>query len=405
MLAGLARPSPMLVRHQPQAAPKPAPPATPGAATQPPRPGRRQREPDAPRRPRGRRRTGRRGARRTGWHAPATTCVVVERKTFPREKTCGDGLTPRAVHQLEDMGLGAALTRFHRYDGLRASPTASRSNCSGPSTPSSRPTATSCAGATSTRWSPTTRSPPARCVREGTEAIAPVARRRARARRGREGQGDGRDRRRSDARYVVVADGANSRFGRALGTARNRALPAGHGDPRLLREPAARRPVDRVRARRARPQRRLAARLRLDLPGGRRHHQRRHRPAVDVPRLEARQHVAPAWTSSPRPRRRTGASRPTASCGPPTGGRLPMGGSVDAERRARPGCVVGDAAGTINPFNGEGIDYAYETGRMAAGLLDEALDDRRRHGAAALPAPARRRSTASTSRWPGCSPR
>ena len=28
--------------------------------------------------------------------------------------------------------------------------------------------------------------------------------------------------------------------------------------------------------------------------------------------------------------------------------------------------VVGDAAGSINPFNGEGIDYAYETGRMAA---------------------------------------
>ncbi|MCC6226644.1 MAG: hypothetical protein IT195_09585 [Microthrixaceae bacterium] len=35
--------------------------------------------------------------------------------------------------------------------------------------------------------------------------------------------------------------------------------------------------------------------------------------------------------------------------------------------------VVGDAAGSINPFNGEGIDYAYETGRMAAGLLDECL--------------------------------
>jgi flavin-dependent dehydrogenase len=35
--------------------------------------------------------------------------------------------------------------------------------------------------------------------------------------------------------------------------------------------------------------------------------------------------------------------------------------------------VVGDAAATINPFNGEGIDYAYETGRMAAGLVGEAL--------------------------------
>jgi flavin-dependent dehydrogenase len=35
--------------------------------------------------------------------------------------------------------------------------------------------------------------------------------------------------------------------------------------------------------------------------------------------------------------------------------------------------VVGDAAGSINPFNGEGIDYAYETARMAADLVDEAI--------------------------------
>jgi menaquinone-9 beta-reductase len=35
--------------------------------------------------------------------------------------------------------------------------------------------------------------------------------------------------------------------------------------------------------------------------------------------------------------------------------------------------VAGDASGAINPFNGEGIAYAYETGRMAAEVLDEAL--------------------------------
>ena len=38
--------------------------------------------------------------------------------------------------------------------------------------------------------------------------------------------------------------------------------------------------------------------------------------------------------------------------------------------------VVGDASGAINPFNGEGIDYAYETGRLAADVLDEALRTR-----------------------------
>ena len=57
---------------------------------------------------------------------------------------------------------------------------------------------------------------------------------------------------------------------------------------------------------------------------------------------------------------------------PPTGGRLPMAGSVNP--KVGPNwLVVGDAAGSINPFNGEGIDYAYETARMAADLLDEAL--------------------------------
>jgi flavin-dependent dehydrogenase len=35
--------------------------------------------------------------------------------------------------------------------------------------------------------------------------------------------------------------------------------------------------------------------------------------------------------------------------------------------------VVGDAGGTINPFNGEGIAYAYESGRIAADAVHLAL--------------------------------
>ena len=35
--------------------------------------------------------------------------------------------------------------------------------------------------------------------------------------------------------------------------------------------------------------------------------------------------------------------------------------------------TIGDAAGSINPWNGEGISYAYETGRMAAEHVGEAL--------------------------------
>ena len=59
-------------------------------------------------------------------------------------------------------------------------------------------------------------------------------------------------------------------------------------------------------------------------------------------------------------------------CGPPTGGKLPMGLSV--EPRIGPNVLaIGDAAGSINPFNGEGIAYGYETGRLAAACVGRAL--------------------------------
>jgi geranylgeranyl reductase family protein len=47
---------------------------------------------------------------------------------------------------------------------------------------------------------------------------------------------------------------------------------------------------------------------------------------------------------------------------------LPMGGAVSGV--AGPNwMLVGDAAGCVNPLNGEGIDYGLETGRLAAQLL------------------------------------
>ena len=103
-----------------------------------------------------------------------------------------------------------------------------------------------------------------------------------------------------------------------------------------------------------------------------------------------RQHLAPddgvgghrAGALGHRPRERRSASPPAAAC------RWP----ARSTRRSGPTwVVVGDAAGSINPFNGEGIDYAYETGRMVAGLLDEALATGDGLAAAALPRAARGR--------------
>src|SRR6202158_4521226 len=61
------------------------------------------------------------GAAAACWLADAGHRVlVVERKQFPREKTCGDGLTPRAVRQLEDLGLAEELEPYLRFEGLRS---------------------------------------------------------------------------------------------------------------------------------------------------------------------------------------------------------------------------------------------------------------------------------------------
>lgn len=52
----------------------------------------------------------------------------------------------------------------------------------------------------------------------------------------------------------------------------------------------------------------------------------------------------------------------------PTSALLPMGGAVSGV--AGPNWIlVGDAAGCVNPLNGEGIDYGLETGRVGIDLL------------------------------------
>ena len=56
----------------------------------------------------------------------------------------------------------------------------------------------------------------------------------------------------------------------------------------------------------------------------------------------------------------------------PTGGRLPMGLSV-TPRHGPDYVLCGDSSGSINPFNGEGISYGYETGRIAAAYVAEAI--------------------------------
>lgn len=57
----------------------------------------------------------------------------------------------------------------------------------------------------------------------------------------------------------------------------------------------------------------------------------------------------------------------------PTSALLPMGGAV-SHVAGRNWALIGDAAACVNPLNGEGIDYGLETGRLVAELLAETPD-------------------------------
>lgn len=57
----------------------------------------------------------------------------------------------------------------------------------------------------------------------------------------------------------------------------------------------------------------------------------------------------------------------------PTSALLPMGGAVSGVA-GQNWMLIGDAAACVNPLNGEGIDYGLETGRLAAQMLSEESD-------------------------------
>lgn len=44
--------------------------------------------------------------------------IVIDRARFPRDKTCGDGLTPRAIAQLQHFGLATLFTDLYTSQGL-----------------------------------------------------------------------------------------------------------------------------------------------------------------------------------------------------------------------------------------------------------------------------------------------
>ena len=313
------------------------------------------------------------------WLAKAGWSVcLIEKKQFPREKTCGDGLTPRSVYQLAQMGLEPVVAaNGHKYQGLRGfgfgasvemnwpdhpvfpnyGYTITRFNLDGLVAEQAQSLgATLLNGVEATGLlEPSESDRGGLCGAKGVTVLEKAT--------GTTGEIRGR--------YVVVGDGQNSRLGRELGTQRNRSWPMGmalrgyytsdrHDEPWIDSHLDIRDPKGDVV-----PgygwifplgDGRVNVGVGLLSTGG-------AWKGVNTTKLQEYfvAQTADAW-----------GLNENSCCGPATGGRLPMGLSLSPRAGANT-LTIGDAAGSVNPFNGEGIAYGYETGRLAAGVVAEAL--------------------------------
>ena len=296
--------------------------------------------------------------------------TIVERKKFPREKTCGDGLTPRAVKELGDMGLSTQLERFHRYEGLRATAHGKELELQWPTHP------------IYPRYGYVVRrreldmmvarnaqNAGAKLLEEH-EAVAPIMEKGC-VRGAMITNKANNTTVALHADYVIIADGANSRFGRSMGTSRERAWPYGTAIRTYWQSPRHQEPwIESALD--------VKDRNGKSMPGygwifpvgdgtinigvGLLSTFKNFKDVNTSNLLDSYAHmVADRWEIDP--------TKPECKA---TSGKIPMGGSV-GPKVGPTHIVIGDAAGSVNPFNGEGIDYAYETAHMAADVIHDAL--------------------------------
>ncbi|HEY7873508.1 MAG TPA: geranylgeranyl reductase family protein [Actinomycetota bacterium] len=293
--------------------------------------------------------------------------LVCEKKTFPREKTCGDGLTPRAVRELELMGLGDELGRWERVRGLRVTAAGRTLELPFPELDDFcdyglvKPRKdldqivldhAERAGA-KVLYHTQVKEP----IFDGGVLKGIVAKR-------------DDDVEEINARWVVCAEGAATKFARSLGRARDVDYPMGFAIRQYFESPYQQSGwFDAFLDVRSGPDAlpgygwvfpvgdgtvNVGVGL-LSTFGGWRDINLHHMQNNFIANLPPELGVSPD----------TVVSKPRA-------GRLFMGQSVWPPHG--PGFIlVGDAAGMINPCNGEGIAYAYETGRIGARHIDDAL--------------------------------
>jgi menaquinone-9 beta-reductase len=297
--------------------------------------------------------------------------TVVDRARFPREKVCGDGLTPRGVAAMIKMGVDPSDPGFERVRGLRVHSRSATIDLPWPEL-STWPDY----GLVRTRHDfdqllvQRATKAGARLM-EGTEALEPTF---------HEGWVTGgtvrpvgehdADTTTVRARYVVAADGAASRFAKPAGVSRDASRPLGIAARRYYRTSYHPGPwfeswLDLWEGDLLLPGYGWLFPLpdgRVNLGGG------LLNTFKGFKDISAQRLFNAFATMLPQ---EWGISEESAD-GRVLSGPLPM--SLNRTPQAVPGMLlVGDAMGAVNPFNGEGIAYAMESGELAADLIHESL--------------------------------
>lgn len=309
------------------------------------------------------------GAAAAYWTAKAGHSVLlVEKSEYPREKTCGDGLTPRSIYELEQMGFDFSAQEFHKIIGLR-----------------------SYAGDTlnvELEWPDHSKYPNWGGVIRRMDLdmqLAQLAEKEGAVIRAHTTAKphivDGRlvgvalesagALEIVEAKVVVIADGSTSRFGRAMGTVRRKDYPLGLAARGYYSSPLS---TDGFME----SQLDIRDKSGASMPGyGWVFPLGDGTVNVGVGLLSTFRHwkdvnttnmMADYVASAPKHWELSEEAKLTDA----KGGKLLM--SFSKGPRVGPNwIVVGDAMGAINPWNGEGIAYGYETGRIASEHIDRAL--------------------------------
>ena len=307
------------------------------------------------------------GSATAAWAARAGRDVVLaDAAVFPRDKTCGDGLTPRAIGELERLGLGDWVRAHVVSHGLRAHGFGQTLLLPWPG--GSLPAYGSAVART--ELDDHLRTTAIKAGAQGLDGTRAVDVRRDGERVAAVVFDRDGERVEIACDHLVVADGVRSPLGRILGREWHRDTVYGV---------AARSYVDSTRS----DDPWISSHLELRDSGGgilsgygwifplgdgqvnvgvgtlataKRPAQVALRPLMDFYADERRAEF--------------GLSGDLRT---PTSALLPMGGAVS--NVAGPNwALVGDAAACVNPLNGEGIDYGLEGGRLVVDLIEDGAD-------------------------------